>query len=373
MILKSIELRNFRLHKNTHISFSDRLNYIIGGNGQGKTTILEAVYFLCTTKSINQASDSDVVNFKEKEFQITGFFSDLTDNKVRFFYNMDNPRKNYFLDEKQIYRSSSVIGKFPVVTLTQSDHSITAGSPSERRKLVDSIISQASSTYLTILLEYNKTLRQRSALLSQIRETRNPALYEQLDAWTDSLIISGSEIIKHRKQFVSEFENYVRQAYKRIMGSEEIPVIEYSYLNGIKSDKIKDEFEKQIANKRNDELNRASNLIGPHRDDFIFKTNNNELRKFGSQGQHKTFQIALRFAQFFYMKDALGKSPIFLLDDVFGELDSFRASKISEFLQEVGQALITLTDFSKIENLHKNETDNVIKVNNGTIAYVQGD
>ena len=173
MVLKQIELQNFRLHKNTSLEFSDKLNLIIGGNGQGKTTILEAIYYLCTTKNLNLASESDVVAFGENYFDAKGKFSDLTENNTRIFYDTLKNKKSFFLDDKQVTSSSNIIGKFPIVTLIQTDHAITQGAPSERRRFVDSVISQASHTYLELLLDYNKVLRQRSSLLSQIKETRD--------------------------------------------------------------------------------------------------------------------------------------------------------------------------------------------------------
>lgn len=370
MILESIELKNFRLHKNSSINFSDKLNFIIGGNGQGKTSILESIYFLCTTKSLNQVLDSEVVSFNENEFEIKGKFQDTTNNNVRLYYSLDSNKKHYFIDGKQVHRASSVIGKFPVVSLTPSDHALTLGSPAERRKFVDSVISQASATYLKILLEYNKTLRQRSSLLSQIKEQRSSKLFDQLDAWTEALISNGSEIIKHRISFVKEFNSYVARAYKNIMNEQEFPFISYKYLNNTdKETEINKKFAAELENKKNDELRRATNLVGPHRDDLLFSVNEFELKKYGSQGQHKTFQIALRFGQFFYLKDALSKTPVFLLDDVFGELDSFRAGKISEYLNDVGQAFITMTDFTKLEKLKKTEADYILNINNGMVSY----
>ena len=369
MVIKKIILRNFRLHKNSELGFSEKLNYVIGGNGQGKTSILEAIYYLCTTKSINHSHDSESVNFNERELEIIGQFKDLIENKVRIQYSLDTPKKNYFLDDKQIYRASSVIGKFPVVTLTQMDHSITTGAPAERRKLVDSIISQASSTYLKILLEYKKILRQRASLLNQIRETQNPSLFDQLDSWTESLIKTGSQLIKLRIDFTKNYLDFVISSYQKIMEGNEIPNIIYSSFVEDLSGNIEDKFRNTLKVRRKDELRRAANLVGPHKDDFIFTINNFDLRKFGSQGQHKTFQIALRFGEFFFLKDALGKTPVFLLDDVFGELDTYRAKKISEFLTEVGQAVITMTDFSNLDGLTKSKTDKVIKVLNGEITY----
>ena len=146
MILESLTLKNYRLHKSTDLQFSNKLNYILGGNGQGKTTLLEAIYSLCTTKNLNQANDSEAVNFEEKFFEVKGTFKELTEHNIRLFFDSDVNKKSYFLDNKQIYKASSVIGEFPLVTLTPSDHAITQGSPAERRKFVDSVISQASHT-----------------------------------------------------------------------------------------------------------------------------------------------------------------------------------------------------------------------------------
>lgn len=369
MVLKQIELQNFRLHKNTSLNFSDNLNLIVGGNGHGKTSILEAIYYLCTTKNLNLASESDVIMFGEQYFDAKGSFYDLTQNQTRILFDSVKSKKYFFLDDKQIFNSSSIIGKFPIVSLIQSDHAITQGSPAERRRFVDSVISQANHTYLEILLEYNKTLRQRSSLLSQIKESRNINLFSQLDAWTEALVTTGSEIIKRRIIFVKEFNAYLCEAYNHIVEKTEEPLIVYNHLSELEEENIAERFRQELVVMREDELRRGTNLVGPHRDDFIFSINGLELKRFGSQGQHKTFQIALRFGQFFFMKEKLGKTPIFLMDDVFGELDSYRAGKISEYLSQIGQAFITMTDLTKTESLNINAENILIKVNNGKAAY----
>jgi len=369
MVLKQIELQNFRLHKNTSLNFSDKLNLIVGGNGQGKTSILEAIYYLSTTKNLNLASESDVIMFGESYFDAKGNFSDLTENNTRIFFDSAKGKKNFYLDGKQVFNSTSVIGKFPIVSLVQSDHAITQGAPAERRRFVDSVISQASHTYLEMLLEYNKTLRQRSSLLTQIKETRNQNLYDQLEAWTEALIINGTEIIKHRQNFVAEFNGYLKDSYNHIIEGTEEPKIIYNSFSGTDQEKIPERFREELNNLREDELRRGTNLAGPHRDDFIFYINDLELKRFGSQGQHKTFQIALRFGQFFFMKEKLGKTPIFLMDDVFGELDIYRSGRISRYLSEIGQAFITMTDLTKTEGLDLGKENLLIKVNNGKAAY----
>jgi DNA replication and repair protein RecF len=369
MILSSIQLKNFRSHKDKQLRFSDQLNYIIGGNGQGKTSILEAIYFLCTTKSSITKLDSEVVGFGENEFEITGNFKELTENTTRIYYSLRENKKYCFQNGKQLTRSADIIGRYPVVLLAPTDHAITQGSPAERRKFVDSVISQASETYLNFLLDYNKTLRQRSSLLYRIKEERRKELFDELDAWTSKLILSGTEIIKHRMRFIEEFNNYIKDSYEKVMGNTELPEVKYSFLEDGAGDNIEQAFKDQIDAKREDELRRAANLCGPHRDDFVFMINHINLKNFGSQGQHKTFQTALRFAQFFYLKERTGKTPLFLLDDVFGELDKDRSQKISEYLKNVGQAFITLTDFSNFSFLKREDKDFLIQINNGEIAY----
>ncbi len=369
MYLKELELINFRLHKSSKINFSDKLNYIVGGNGQGKTTILEAVYFLCTTKNLLSSSESEIVNFNENFFEAKGKFKELTEDLSRVLYQKDINKKFFYLNEKQIFRSSSVIGKFPIVTLTQPDHSITQGAPADRRKFVDMVISQTSETYLKILIDYNKILKQRARLLIQIFETKNYSLLQQLDSWTETLVEAGSELISHRIAFISDFNDYLKNAYSKILENAETPYIEYHHPEGTTAEEIKKDFYLKLEELKGEELRRCSNLAGPHRDEFTFRINGLELKKYGSQGQHKTFQIALKFAQFFYMKEKLSRTPVFLLDDVFGELDSYRAEKISWFLREVGQAFITLTDFTRFEKLNVGSGNSLFTVKNGCVEY----
>ena len=369
MVLHSLKLKNFRIHIDIELEFSGNLNYIVGNNGLGKTSILESIYYLCTTKSFDAKSDSEVVNFGKENFEIDGMFSDLTEDKVRVMYAVNESKKYFYLNEKQINRSSEVIGRFPVVLLSPADHSITLGVPGERRKFIDSVISQASSTYLNNLMDYNRTLRHRSSLLSKMKENRSNISSDELDAWTHRLVETGTELIEHRISFINTFISYVMDSYKRIMNDDEQPGIDYFYLNGLNQEDIKEQFIGLLKEKREEELRRATNVVGPHRDDFIFYINGKNLRTFGSQGQHKTFQTVLRFAEFFYLKDTTGKTPIFLLDDVFGELDASRANKISDYLKEVGQTFVTLTDFGNFKFLKKDEDDRLIKLGNGVFSY----
>jgi len=371
MILKKLTLSNFRLHKNTQLEFSENKNYLVGGNGQGKTSVLEAIYYLCTTKNISSCSDNEVVRFGDNYFDVSGSFKDLTQNNVRIFYTQTESKKQIFVDGKQVFRAAEIIGKYPVVILTPDDHSITQGTPGERRKFIDSVISQASETYLYYLLEYNKTLKQRASLLNQIRETNRNDLLEELEAWNIQLVKNGTQLIRRRNEFIKEFSSYVKEVFMVIMENQEEPQLTYEYLGGeTKLEDIESSFTEVLNKKRTEEFRRGINLAGPHRDDIVFKLNSVELKKYGSQGQHKTFQIALRLAEFFYLKEKLGRVPIFLMDDVFGELDAFRASKISSYLKDIGQAFITLTDLSDFSHLQRTEQDAVIRIQSGEVMYV---
>lgn len=368
MIIKNLELKNFRLHKDSKINFSDKLNFIVGKNGQGKTTILEAIYYLCTSKSFCPTSDKEAINFNENYFNIEGKFFDLTKDEVRVFFSNDIKKKSVFLNNKQIYSASSLIGKFPVVTLLQTDYILTKGSPADRRKFVDIIISQASSTYLKILIDYNKVLKNKSALLSQIKEKGDKKLYSQLDVWNESLIKYGVELIKHRIRFIEEFNSFLLEGFKKIEGIEK-PFIKYESLETEVKENVEKVFRLEVENRRIDEIRRGTNLVGPHKDDFLFFIDDLELKKFGSQGQHKTFQIAIKFSQFDYLKEKTGIKPIFLLDDVFGELDKVRAGRISEIIKTIGQAFVTLTDFTNYEQIKTTE-DKLFRVENGCVEII---
>ncbi|MBE0570566.1 MAG: DNA replication and repair protein RecF [Ignavibacteriaceae bacterium] len=369
MFLSSISLRNIRKHISTKIEFNNKLNYIVGGNGVGKTTILESIYYLCTTKSCVTSTDSEVVKIGQNSFSIQGYLTGLTNDNVQVSYSNSENKKVYLLNNKQVARFSAIIGKFPVVLLSPADHSITQGYPAERRRFVDSVISQASRTYLNLLIDYNRILKQRSYLLNRIREN-NIKHDSELSAWNKKMVDSGVEIIMHRKDFVSEFESYISESYQKILSDREEPNIRYYFLDGCCPDDLESCFERLLDQRQDDEIRRGANLVGPHRDDFIFEINGISLKSYGSQGQHKTFQTVLRFAEFFYLKDKTGNSPLFLLDDVFGELDAERAAAISDYLSTVGQAFITLTDFGNISFLKMGSDDRVIKITvEGNVSY----
>jgi len=371
MKLLSIQLKNFRKHKETNLTFSEKLNFIVGSNGAGKTTILEAINYLCTNKNFNTRTDSEVVLFGENIFEIEGNIKKNIENKVRVYYSLEENKKTYLKNQKKINRSVDIVGSFPIVTLTPADLFITKGFPGDRRKFVDSILCQASKTYLNNLLDYNKTTKQRASLLYLLKTNNSQELRKELESWNEKLIQTGLNLIKKRIEFIKEFRMFVKESYTEIMETEENPEISYSFLenHGEENTNIEQKFRELLSVKKAEELKRSVNLVGPHRDEFIFLINNVDLKKYGSQGQHKTFQIALRFAEFFYLKQLRGITPLFLLDDVFGKLDSLRAKKISNYLRKVGQAFVTVTDLADFSFFNRQSDDKIIKIEEGITSY----
>lgn len=368
MLLKSLRVKNFRVHTDTFLEFSDNLNFLSGGNGQGKTTLIEAIYFLCTSKNFKSASDSELLQFGKENYEITGLFRGFTDNINSIFFSSSENKRAYLQNSKPVSRGADIVGRFPVVLLTPDDSWLTHGYPADRRKFVDSILSQASELYLNTLIDYNKTLKHKASLLNKLSENRRGDYLEELDAWNLKLVQEGTSLIKYRKNFIEQFKLHLVSAYNEIMLDEETPGIEYqNFSDG--NEEVAEVFSALLNEKMEEEIIRGSNLVGPHRDEFIFKVNDKNLKTFGSQGQHKTFQVALKFAQFFYLKERFSKTAIFLLDDVFGELDKTRAERISNYLRQVGQVFITLTDFSNLSYLKTESTDLLINIRGGNVAY----
>lgn len=367
MIVRRLSLQQFRIHQSTEIEFSPKLNFIVGGNGQGKTSLLEAIYFLCTTKNYKGAHDTELLRFGQDGYTVHGVFEDVTLSSVHIRYLADENKRMYIKDGKPVHRASDIIGAFPVVLLTPEDHVLTQGAPADRRKFIDSVISQYSPVYLDLILEYAKLLKQRAYILNRMKENPGRSLRAELDAFTEKMILTGSAIIAQRDEFLKEFQSFVSEVYQEIMGEEELPLMEYIYLGGGAWPDISAAFRQKIYARIDEEIRRGVNLTGPHRDDIEFTVNGKGLKSFGSQGQHKTFQVALRFAQFFYLKSRSGKTPVFLLDDVFGELDARRAGHISRYLTQVGQAVITMTDLSNYAWLRELNESRMFTVTAGSV------
>lgn len=382
MIISSLRLYNFKNYKNCSFNFSPALNIIYGDNGNGKTNILEAISILCYTKSFLQSSETGCVRHSENNFEIEGGFSNRKDlnSLVICTYDKINSKKQITLNNEPVGRQKSFFGKIPLVVLSPGDIKLTLGTPGERRRSFDMLISQISKVYFEDLRKFNRVIKQKNYLLKEnfIRNRYSvDNLRELIDLWNRELVDYGVKIIEKRLEVIAEFKMYLEKNFGKIVGDSNVPIVgyetdvlntdDYSSLN---TESIRKSFEEALEERFPMEVSRGISMTGPHRDNYIFKMrkdgNEFDIKNFASQGEHKTFLVALRLAEYIYLSDKFEGStsgePILLLDDVFSELDQDRIEKVSSILPEFKQVFITTTDKNYIKLLKNYFSDKDISV-----------
>ncbi|GJQ20257.1 MAG: DNA replication and repair protein RecF [Bacteroidia bacterium] len=373
MKVVSVEIRNFRNHTDTTLECGGGLNVLVGNNGEGKTNVVEAISYLSLTKSFYAASDAVVLQVGRDEFALKGDFSGDTGVRrhVEVRYRRDTARKTFLVDHTAAESLASVVGEFPVVVLSPEQTGITMGAPTERRRFLDLVIAQASKTYLQDLLEYRRILRQRNKILLDARiQRREPG--DALEPWNKSLVETGSALMERRAAFFASFKDALERAYRTLAGNEEHPGADYvpSFKVPSWSDpkEIRALFEDELRQHEDEERRTGATGVGPHRDDIEFTIGGISARKFASQGQHRTLLVALKIAEFDYLKRQKGETPILLLDDVFGELDGHRSERLLEEAQTLGQVFVTTTDLRSFpRGLVPGEKTKVFEVEGGTV------
>jgi DNA replication and repair protein RecF len=349
MVLQTLQLHNFRNHEATSLEFGQGINALLGENGEGKTNILEAISFLCLTKSFYASTDALVVRIGATHFEIDGTMSLAGGSllNVRVAYSAETREKAFSINKRRVEPFSSVIGKFPIVVCSPEHGPITSGGPSERRRFMDFVISQSNALYFQELLEYRKILKHRGKILADARSSRSDP-GEALAPWDEQLVIHGSAITLKRRAFVDEFHDFISSSYHQLVGSGEEPAIGYEPSVGLGPGESeadhRDKFRAELKELRMEEVRLGSTLLGPHRDELALRINGLDLRKYASQGQHKTFLVALKIGEFFYLRDRCSEPPILLLDDIFSELDAQRADHLLHFTGELSQTFITSTN-----------------------------
>jgi len=348
MKLVSVDMVNFRNHVRTGLESAERVNGFIGNNGQGKTSLLEAISALCLTKSAFGSRDSVLLQVGKSEFEVRGELQ--SDTGVRFrvglSYTAVEDEKIFNINGTAPEKFSDVFGQFPVVVLAPQIGTITFGGPMERRKLLDFVIAQASRVYLEDLIEYRRVLKQRNKILLDGNLAKKDH-GELLEPWSTELIDRGSRITARRARFIEEFKPLVERAYQDLAGTMEAPEIHYRpsipFGDTPSEEGIIEAFGAELARKGEEERQAGATLVGPHRDEVVMTINGLGLRRYASQGQHKTFVVALKVAEFHYLLQRRNERPILLLDDIFGELDVQRAARLLDLLGSLGQAFITAT------------------------------
>lgn len=372
MILRKIKLVNFRNYKTFNINFQKNINIIIGDNAQGKTNILESIYTLALTKSYRTTNDSNLIRLNQEKFIITG---EIKDDKVFKKLSLELYKNNKVarINDNVINKISDYIGNLYVILSSPDDLQMIKGSPSERRNFLNIEISQLSSNYIKKYNEFNKILKMRNDYL-KLLYTNSLGDYNYLEILTNNLIDREVDIYIERYNFINKINENITEIYKNITNIKDLKIVyetnvEFSNFDPVEIKRIlKDKYKKNQQR----EISMGMTIYGPHRDDFTFTIENNDIKIFGSQGQQKLAFIALKFSEIPIFEDKTGTKPIILLDDIFSELDKTKKNKLIQYINDDYQVIITSNDTKDISKKILNDA-NIYKVKDGKIIEKGGD
>ena len=336
MYLENLSLTYFKNYQDCNLNFSENINCILGPNGSGKTNLLDAIYYLSFTKSAFSAIEQQNIHHGQDFYAVRGSF-DHSEKKTRVQCSFKSGEKKIVKKDGTPYpKISDHIGVFPVVLISPYDTDILRDGSSIRRKFMDAIISQLDPGYLQNLLKYQRTLLQRNQLLKEF------AIKHKFDAhllasYDEPLLFLGEKIAQRRDEFVKQFLPLFQNHYQTLCEASETVGIKY------KSDALDSEFQQRFLNNHQRDLSLQRTELGIHKDDLICLLEDHLIRKIGSQGQQKSFVVALKLAQFELIHQEKGFKPILLLDDIFDKLDDHRIGKLIEMVSgnRFGQIFIT--------------------------------
>ena len=368
MKISKINLVNFRNYSNISINFCEKMNIFVGDNAQGKTNILEAITILALTKSHRVGTNPNIIQFNKKKCQLKGKIKkDRIISKLEV--EITEEYKKLMINKTDIKKVADYISFLNVIVFTPDDLEIIKGSPSIRRNLLNIQLSQISKVYLNTYNEYNKILKTRNEYL-KILFNNSIADKKYLDILTDKLIEKAIIIYQKRKEYIDLINSFISEYYKNIAGiNDEIRIV---YLPNIDIDCFDDEIISSILKNKfkknyNKELNYGMTMYGPHRDDFYFDYNGNDLKYFGSQGQQKLAILSFKLSEIPIFLNLGGSEPVLLLDDIFSELDIKKRNRLLKLinLNDV-QSIITTTDLKNINKKYLIDAY-VYEVKNGNI------
>ncbi|MCF6343004.1 MAG: DNA replication/repair protein RecF [Bacteroidales bacterium] len=365
MYLQRLTLGNFKNYREAELIFSDKINCFVGDNGSGKTNILDAIYYLSFCKSYFNSIDTQNILHETDYFIVHGTYhnQENTDDKISCIQKRSR-KKKFSFNKENYKRLADHIGKIPLVMISPYDRDLINDGSEARRKYIDGVIAQFDKVYLNNLLDYNKVLLQRNTLLKSFFEG---GYFDEasLEIWNEKLISLGVQLFKARITFLAEFNPLFNEYYQYLSGgNEKVEIVYESQLNQMPfSDLLKQALSR-------DRMLRYT-TTGIHKDDLLFRMDGYPVKKYGSQGQQKSFVIAIKLAQFEYTRRIRNFKPILLFDDIFDKLDNRRVAQIVQLVSEnnFGQVFITDTQkeriaeiFDQIKIDHK-----VLEVETGTV------
>jgi len=349
MYLKKLSLTNFKNYTRADLEFSSKINCFVGNNGVGKTNILDAIHYLSLSKSFFNNIDNISIKHDEDFFSIQGLF--IRDNEENNIFCFFQKQKQKVLKHngKEYQRLSDHVGKYPVVMISPADSSLISEGSEERRKFLNKIISQYNSEYLNSVLKYNKALQQRNKLLKDFR-TGDYFDNEMLSVWDVQLVKYGTLVFSERDSLVNELIEVFQEYYSFITNEAESVKLSYhSHLSD-------GDFSELLRNSVSEDRFFEYTTTGIHKDDLVFEMNGYHVKSLGSQGQQKSYLVALKLAKFDYIKRKAGFAPILLLDDIFDKFDAVRVEQIIRLVgnHRFGQIFITDTHQDRLQDILKN-------------------
>ena len=348
MILKSLSLLNYKNFDSKTFTFNETINCLVGNNGVGKTNVLDAIYHLSFGKSYFNPVASQNIKYDEDFFVVNGSY-DKDDKTENIVVSLKKGQKKVIKRNSKAYEKfSDHIGFLPLVIISPADRDLIIDGSDTRRKFIDSVISQSDKSYLSSLINYNKILSQRNSLLKYFaaNHTYNN---DTIEVYNQQLQLYGTEIFEKRKQFLDTFIPLFKSRYKAISNNNEEVSLNY------KSALFDSSLEQLLRKAINKDKALQYTSVGVHKDDLEFNIGDYPIKKFGSQGQQKSFLIALKLAQFDSLKAISGDNPILLLDDIFDKLDETRVAQIIKLVNDENFGQIFLSD------THADRTENAVK------------
>ena len=369
MKIKKIKLINFRNLDKVELNFINKINIIIGGNGAGKTNILEAIYLNSLTKSFRANNDAELIKFDKEFLTIMTTIKDDSYNE-NVLYNIDKLSKKIYLNSSKVTKLSEYIGKYPVVISTPEDVLMIKTSPSTRRDVLNISICQFNKEYFKTLNEYNKLLKLRNDYLKRIL-INSISDIKYFDILTNKLIEKAVYIYIERNNYINLINKYLPDIFEHICLNPNL-IIKYSPnidLNNYNEETLKNILYKKYKKDFNKEISLGMTITGPHRDDFSFILGDKDMKLYSSEGQKKMVVISFKLAEMMLFQKTDDKKPIILLDDLFSELDINNKNRLVKFIPDDLQVVITSND---LKGINKNIRDNakIFKIKDGEVRVI---
>ena len=367
MEISKINLTNFRNYDKLNITLNKNMNIFIGSNAAGKTNILESIIYLALTKSYRSQREDDAIKFNKSKAIIKGKVK--TDKIIKeLSLEIEPGKKKFYVNKSQINKLSDYISNLDIISFTPDDLEIIKDSPNIRRNTLNIQLSQLSKKYLNTLNLYNKLLKNRNEYL-KLLFTNGIADKSYLDVITDKLIEQAIIIYQERKEYIDAINANIDKIYKEMTDDSGLYIKYLPNINidSFESDNLSNNLREIYKKNYYRELNNGMTLFGPHRDDFSFNLNNNDLKNFGSEGQQRMAVICFKISEIDIFINKCQTKPVLLFDDVFSELDIKKRNRLLKYINHDIQSIVTTTDLKNIQKKYINDSY-IFVVNKGNIT-----